>query len=166
MPKIISCFSLLAVSLLLTGCISSTLCLEKKSDLQRFSGGSQPVYVTNPQMHPEYEILKASEIYHLTNQPDGAYLLTLHSIGQRPRCGNPLLLTLFTFGLVPGYLPAARTFEYDLNTNGIAVTYIHGLPLYERYSDWEWLVMRSDKKAMTKGLAWSVRQQRQPNVIY
>lgn len=166
MPKATSCFSLLAASLLLTGCISSTLCLEKKSDLQRFNGGSQPVYVTNPEMHPEYEILKESGIYHLTNQPNGASLLTLYPIGHRVRCGNPLLLTFYTFGLVPGYLPAGRTFEYDLKTNGVSVTYIHNLPLYERYSDWEWLVIRSDKKAMTKGLTWSARQQRLANVIY
>ena len=166
MRRAISFFSLLSASFFLTGCISSTLCLEQKKDLQHFYGGSQPVFVTNPQMHPEYEILKASEIYHLTNQPTGACALTLHPIREYGRCGNPLLLTLATFGLVPGYLPANRTFEYDLNTNGVAVTYIHCLPLYERYSDWEWLVRRSDEKAMTDGLAWSARQQRLPNFIY
>jgi hypothetical protein len=159
------CFSLLAGTLLLNGC-GTTLVLEPKSQLARFDGGPQVVYVTNPQMQPEYDILKASKIYQLTNQPAHAFQLTLHPMGHGWRCGNPLLLTFYTAGLIPGYLPAARTFEYDLSTNGIPVTYIHSLPLYERYSDWEWLVPRSDKRALAQGLRWSARQQKLPNVIY
>jgi len=30
------------------------------------------------------------------------------------------MLTIITFGIVPGVLPAARAFEYDLDTDGVA----------------------------------------------
>jgi len=46
------------------------------------------------------------------------------------------MLTICTFGIVPGVLPAARAFEYDLDTDGEAETYAHYLPLYERFSAW------------------------------
>ncbi len=87
------------------------------------------MYVTNPEMNREYEILKASGIYQLSSQTNGARHLTLRPIQQYGRCGNPLMLTIITFGIVPGVLPAARTFEYDLDTDGVVEPCVHYLPL-------------------------------------
>jgi hypothetical protein len=42
------------------------------------------------------------------------------------------MLTIIKFGILPGVLPAARAFEYDLVTDGVAEPYTHYLPLYER----------------------------------
>ena len=116
-----------------------------------------PVFVANPQMQAEYAILKMSKIYQLTNQPTGARRLTLHPVRHLGGCGNPIILTCLTFGIIPGTLPARRVFEYDLETDGVTVQYAHFLPLYERFSIWEGLSITSDQKMMAKGLARSTR---------
>ena len=137
--------------------------MHSKRDRERFDGGARPVYVTNPELQPEYNILRASGIYPLSDQRDGARLLTLHPMHQYGRCGNPLLLTMFTFGIVPGFLPAARAFEYELQTDGATQTCVHYLPLYERFSLWERFLRRDEQKALTEGLAWSFVQP--PNTV-
>jgi len=151
-------FILLAMVLLLTGCRTSSLHLESTNQRQRFHDDAGPVFVVNPQMQNEYAILKASKIYQLTNQPAGVRRLTLHPVHRFGRCGNPIMLTYLTFGILPGVLPAARVFEYELETDGVRVQYAHSLPLYERISIWESLTFTSDQKMMAKGLAWSTRQ--------
>lgn len=148
---------LLIVLLFSCGC-GSTLCMESKKHLQHFDGGARPVYVTNPEMRPEYDILKASGIYRLTSQTNGARYLTLQPIHEYGRCGNPLMLSGVTLGIVPGVLPAARTFEYDLETDGFVEPCVHFLPLYERFSIWEWLVPHHEQKVLAEGLAWSARE--------
>jgi len=67
--------------------------------------------------------------------------------------------TGLTLGLVPGVLPAARAFAYDLQTDGAVETCEHHLPLYERVSIWEWVLRRDEQKAMAEALAWSSPQQ-------
>ena len=101
------------------------------------------MYVTNPELRREYEILRASGIYDLSSQPDGAHLLTLHPVRQYGRCANPLLLTIFTLGIVPGVLPAARAFEYDLHTDVVTETC-------------------DEQKVLAEALAWS-SPERRPN---
>jgi hypothetical protein len=133
--------------------------MESTRHLDHFDGGARPVYVSNPEMHPEYEILKASGIYQLTNQPEGARTLTLLPIHQYGRCANPMLLTIVTFGIVPGILPGARAFEYDLDTDGVVVRCVHLLPIYDRISIWEWLVKHDDQRVLAEALAWSSLQQ-------
>jgi hypothetical protein len=136
--------------------------MESTKHLNRFDGGTRSVYVTNPEMHPEYEILKTSAIYQLSSQPEGARKLTLLPVHQYGRCGNPLMLTIVTFGIVPGVLPGARAFEYDLDTDGVVEHCVHPLPIYDRISIWEWLVRHDDQKVLAEALAWSSLQRR-PN---
>lgn len=161
MHKPIHLLLLLLGVALLTGC-SSTLYMASTKNLQRFDGGTRAVYVTNPEMRPEYQILKASAIYQLTDQPEAAAHLTLHPIRHFARCGNPLMLSMFTFGIVPGVLPGARVFEYDLETDGVSEQCLHHLPVYERFSLWERLVIRSERKVMAEALAWSACQRQKP----
>ena len=113
------------------------------------------MYVTNPELQNEYEILRASEIYSFASQPEGARLLTLHPVRQYGRCGNPLLLSMLTFGIVPGILPADRAIEYELRTDGATERYEHHLPLYERFSIWERLMRSNEQKVMAEALARS-----------
>ncbi len=152
--------ALLVAVVFSSGC-ASTLHMESKRHLQRFDGGTRTVFITNPELEREYEILRASGIYRFSTERDGARLLTLHPIRQYGRCGNPLMLTGLTLGIVPGVLPAARGFEYDLETDGVTETCEHHLPLYERFSVWEWLLRRDEQKIVAEALAWSSR--RRPN---
>jgi hypothetical protein len=152
--------TLLLAVIFSTGC-ASTLHMGSKRQPQRFDGGARPVFVTNPELKREYEILQASGIYHLSTEQEEARILTLHPIRQYGRCGNPLMLTGLTLGIVPGAVPAARAFVYDLKTDGVVETYEHPLPLYERVSIWEWLLRRDEQKPMAEALAWS--SPRRPN---
>jgi hypothetical protein len=138
----------------LAGC-GSTPCVASKQGLHQFDGGTQPVYVANPGMQPEYNILKASGIYPLSTTPDGARRLTLLPIRYGGRCANPLMLTIITLGIVPGVLPDARFFAYDLDTDGVVERRIHYLPIYDRISIWEHLVRYDDQRVLAEGLAWS-----------
>lgn len=149
--------ALLAAVAFSSGC-ASTLHMESKRHLQRFNGGTRPVFVTNPELTREYEILRVSGIYPLSQERDGARLLTLHPIRQYGRCANPLMLTGLTLGIVPGVLPAARSFGYDLQTDGVVEAHEHHLPLYERIAIWEWLLPREEQKVMAEALAWSSSQ--------
>jgi hypothetical protein len=164
-PIVVSMVRLFLVTAILSLCgCKSTICMESKKDLHRFDGGSQPVYVTNPEMHREYEILKASAIYRLSNEPEGARKLTLRPIQHLGRCGNPLMLSFVTLGIVPGFLPGAQVFEYDLETDGQVERYAHHLPIYERFSSWEWFVFRRGETTLAKALAWSSRRERHDNI--
>jgi hypothetical protein len=126
-----------------------------KKHLQQFDGGTRAVYVTNPEMAREYAILKASGIYLLSGQPDGARRLTLYPVGHYFRCGNPLLLSGLTLGIIPGFLPGGRVFDYDLETDGVSERYVHHLPVWERFSIWEWLLQRDEDKVLAEALVWS-----------
>ena len=149
---------LLAVVVALSGC-KSTVCMESKNTLHHFSGGTQPVFVSNPELHLEYEILKASAIYRLSSQPEASQKLTLRPIKHGFRCGNPMMIAVVTLGIIPGYLPGSLSFEYNLEADGKVESYVHHLPTYERFSIWEWLVISNEKKTLAKALAWSSRQE-------
>ena len=150
---------LLIVVVASSGC-KSTVCMESKNTLHHFSGGTRPVYVSNPEMHLEYEILKASAIYQLSSQPEASQKLTLRQIKHGFRCGNPMMIAVVTLGIIPGYLPGRLSFEYDLEADGKVESYVHRLRTYERISIWEGLVISNEKKTLAKALAWSSRQER------
>jgi hypothetical protein len=147
-------FTLLVVVGASSGC-RGTLRTASKHDLQKFDGGTRTVFVTNPELRREYEVLKASNIYQLSSNPSDARRLTLHPIRQYGRCGNPLMLTGLTFGIIPGVVSATRAFEYDLESDGKTQKLCHRLPLYERFSIWEHLVKHDDDATLAEALAWS-----------
>jgi hypothetical protein len=151
---------LLAVAMILCNGCKSTLRVESKRHLQPFRGGARPVYVTNPELSREYEILRASKIYPLASEPNGARKLTLQPMWQYGRCANPLMLCGLTLGVVPGVITAPYVFEYTLETDGVHEQRAHRLPLYERFSVWEWLVPRDDQATFGDALAWSKPDER------
>ena len=138
---------------LFSGCTSTLHVAGKRSELHQFDGGPIPVYVTNPEMSPEYQILKGSGIYRLATGPEGARRLTLRKMNHLFVCGNPLIATVFTLGLIPVKLPAPWFFEYDLETNGRSEEIKHLLSLYGRFSVWEWLLKWDQQKVYARALA-------------
>lgn len=155
--QFLSAVLLVALSALSLGGCASTLHLASKKHLQKFEGGSQPVYVTNPELRREYAILRDSHIYQLSTNPHSARRLTLQPLDQGGRCLNPLLLTYLSFGIIPGWLPAASTFRYELTSQGNATHFAHPLPLYERISLWEALFYQNRERVLAQSLALSGR---------
>jgi hypothetical protein len=136
-------FLLIAVFLIGTGCKSTYLATHPFHPY-KFNGGSEPVFVTNPEMKLEYELLQRSGIYALTNQPTGR-TLTLNPIHDcSGGCANPLMLSGMTLGILPGFLPADIDFSYDFESGGERETRHHMLPFLVRYSMWDWLVAQTE----------------------
>lgn len=138
----------------LTGC-RGTLRTTSKHEHKKFDGGTRPVFVTNPELQREYEVLKASGIYQLSSNPSSPLRLTLHPIRQYGRCGNPLMLTGLTLGIVPGVVSATHAFQYDLESDGKVQELNHRLALYERVSLWEHFVRHDDNAMLAEALTWS-----------
>ena len=149
--------SFIFVAALLTGCTTSYH-LASKGPIERFDGGPQKVYVTNPEMREAYDILKASRIYCLTNQPEGARKLTLVRLEQRPGCGMGVLIAIYTLGIIPGEVPTPFVFEYELETDSTVECFQHYLGLYERTSLWEWAWKWNKRRVFATALASSKPQ--------
>jgi hypothetical protein len=147
--------SFLAVfALLLSGC-ASTLHLASPKTALPFSDTGAPVFVTNPELKREHAILKKSGIYRLSETPEGARRLTLRPIAQYGRCANPLMLSIFTFGVIPGVLPATMHFGYDLEVGGKSQQIVHRLPMYERFWIWDRLAVGDGDEVIGEALRYS-----------
>jgi len=151
---------LLLATALLSACTSTIHVDAGKSELKRSGGAVASVYVTNRERAPEYQILRSSGIYRISSTPEGVNRLTLHEIKYLPVCGNPFLVTLFTLGLIPVELPAPCIFRYELETNGKVEEVEHHLPLYERYSIWEWPLKWNQTGVYARALATSKLERR------
>jgi hypothetical protein len=155
----------LSAAILLSGCTSTTYFAGKKSEVKRFDGGAVPVYVTNPEMAPEYRILQLSGIYNLSSNPESARRITLHKMTRLPACGNPMIASAFTLGIVPVVLPNPWYFGYEVEESGGVELVQHHLSLRERFSIWEWLLKwKSEKRAYAQAVAASVPTPR-PNEL-
>jgi hypothetical protein len=142
------------LALLASGCATTPHLSVAKTALP-FRDHGAPVFVTNPELKREHAILMKSGIYRLSDTPEGAHRLTLRPIVQHGRCGNPLMLSAFTVGVVPGFLPAAMYFGYDLEVDGTSQLVMHQLPLYERFSLWERLAARDSDEVISEALKYS-----------
>lgn len=137
--------------ILFAGC-ASTIHLTSHGHPRPDAGAKLVVDVTNPELSHELAILQASGIYGFTDREQGASRLTLHEIHHFGGCANPLMLTIITLGLVPGRLPGAYEFSYDLRTGGSSETLMHRLPLYERFSIWEHLIHQDSTQIFAEAL--------------
>ena len=139
----------------LSGGCASTLCIQSKRNPRPVSADFLLVYVTNPELEREYQILRLSGIYCLTSNLEKATHLTLKPLQQLGRCANPLLLSAVSLGIIPGWLPGNYSFEYTLEENGEFRHRRHYLPVYERISIWEWLIRQNDEEVLAEALAQS-----------
>ncbi len=147
-----------------SGCATS-IHIHKNTLKEPTSIKAQPVFVKNPEMEREFKILSESGIYQISNTPDNVPKLTLLPIRQGPRCGNPLMLTIFTFGLIPSCMPGAYTFEYELETETGKERFIHHLPIYERFSIWERLLFQNKKSIFSTALKHSSKEKAAAQII-
>jgi hypothetical protein len=140
-------------AIFLTGC--ENLCLESRC--RRVPAESRPVYVTNPELSPEYGILRASHIYPITSNSNGVSRLTLKPLAHGGGCGLGILLTVYTLGIVPVEFHDRYGFLYDLETDGVVDRRVHHLPVYSRISIWDALLkpFHPQKRILAKALARS-----------
>ena len=97
------------------------------------------VFVTNPDMSKEYKILSDSNIYTLVGSSDSKTKLTLHPLEKRLSCGNPMLGSALSLGLIPVSVSDKYVFQYEISSGEQKYLYTYDVPVTTRYSLWEWI---------------------------
>lgn len=89
--------------------------------LQRLSsrhpGGK--AFIRNPELSEELEILEASGIFEIVSADQASKVVELHPRKVASVCGNPLLLTWATNGLVPATVSVESTFSFTLEEGAV-----------------------------------------------
>lgn len=83
----------------------------------QFPGGK--VFVRNPELQEELEILRASEVFEFVPASQATQVVELQPRKWAPVCGNPLLLHWLTCGLTPAAVRVQLTFSFSLEENGV-----------------------------------------------
>lgn len=77
------------------------------------------VVVQNPELAKELEILQASGVFEIVPADQADKVVELHPLEQGCVCGNPLLLTWATGGLMPATLSMAWKCSFTLREDGV-----------------------------------------------
>ena len=86
----------------LTGGCTSNLYLYSNDHPTKSSQVPHQVFVSNPDQQPEFDILRASNIYQFTNQTDDVPTLTLRPLGHGGGCGLGLIVGALSRRFPPG----------------------------------------------------------------
>lgn len=104
----------------------------------------QNVFVVNKDLKKEYEILKHSNIYNIVEDSTDTAVLKLYPIhSYSPPCGNPMIGSMLTIGLLPSYFPYTETYSYDLTENNKTKNHQYKLNVYQ--SLWLFNIFRLGK---------------------
>jgi hypothetical protein len=108
----------IAMGLVLAGCGSN---LYPSGPIQplssRHPGGR--AFVRNPELSEEFQILEASGIFEIVRENEASKSIELHPRKTGAACGNPLLLTWATFGLMPATVSITSTFSFTIKEKGV-----------------------------------------------
>ncbi|MDE1464624.1 hypothetical protein [Spartinivicinus poritis] len=151
-------------TLFLSGCASNLYVYESEK-VQSPAIEKIKVFITNPEIGKPYDILVGSGIYEITNDRENSNKLTLKPSSRNAMCGNPLIASFVTFGLVPVSLPSFIEFTYTIETQSSRAEYRHNIELYTRVSIWEWLLKptaKNETEVMSEALAKSQRMITKP----
>lgn len=100
-------------------------------------GNNLLVYVENPELKREYEILKFSKIFELSPDSSIENKVILNELHPMLFCGNPLVLTTITLGLIPGSVPDDYLYSFKLKGGDTEVEYSYTLRVISKYSIYE-----------------------------
>lgn len=96
------------------------------------------VFVVNAEQYPkEYKILLTSGKFRTVDNPN-APNVTLNPLGGPYPCGTPLLLSIFTLGLLPSSTQGPYSYSFTINDSGVITECNYRLITEIRYSIWEW----------------------------
>jgi hypothetical protein len=105
----------IAVALFVVGCTSYHFVeVLDKPDTMIAAGGE--AFVMNPALDLELDILRRSGLYDLTDDSSATMKIELKPLEVAGACGNPLLGTVPTLGLLPGVVYDQYRFSYSEET--------------------------------------------------
>ncbi len=110
-------------------------------------------YIVNPELKQERAVLEASRLYTISPDPGASHKITLAPLEKHPGCGNPMLGTILTLGLLPAHMPDSYTFGYTVEGPDGKQTFRHTVAVEYQYSLWElFFVFANDNKELGRAL--------------
>ncbi|UKB82112.1 hypothetical protein LF887_13965 [Chryseobacterium sp. MEBOG06] len=127
----ISAYSFL-VSASLWSCIPSYNAYPKEYRHAKADFPKQKAFVMNKELKQEFDILKHSGIYEIVEDSTHAAKITLHPMMTRtPSCGNAMIGSIITVGLLPSGFPYDIGYSYDVAENNTTKNYKYNLQVYQ-----------------------------------
>jgi hypothetical protein len=84
----------------------------------------EKVYVMNKDLEKEFKILKHSGIYEIVEDSTNTAKIKLYPMKTHtPSCGNPMIGSMMTVGLLPAVFPYDNTYSYDVIENHTTKNY-------------------------------------------
>ncbi|MCQ9633974.1 hypothetical protein MP478_02665 [Chryseobacterium sp. WG14] len=120
------------ISASLWSCIPSYSAYPKEYRKAKADFPKQKAFVVNKDLKKEYNILKHAGIYEMVEDSTNAAKITLHPMLTRtPSCGNPMIGTMITAGLLPSGFPYTIAYSYDVAENSTTKNYQYNLEVYQ-----------------------------------
>lgn len=130
MFKLVTYSFLISVSL--SSCIPSYSATPKEYNRAKVNFTRQKAFVVNKELEKEFKILKHSDIYEIVEDSTNAAKITLHPMETRtPSCGNPMIGSMITVGLLPSGFPYDISYRYDVTENSTTKNYQYQLKVYQ-----------------------------------
>lgn len=151
----------LLCGIFLTGCTTNYYVDKSRYTTSLANYDNITVYVTNPD-NQNYELLKRSKIYALTNNKNAPSKLTLQDAYTRHEsCGLGALAAIYTLGMLPYNSPIQKSLSYTLEGNGTSQMYVHKINYQSKTALWQVFFIpfaHSELNTQAKALSLSKRQ--------
>ena len=137
---------------LLAGCTSNYYLVDEMADRP------PQAYPETVQLVPSADAKASALLQHTTlyrTAPQAAVTLRDAHLQFSGGCGNPLLASGLTLGLLPVSIPEGGRLVYRLQRDGQCVIYAHDIWVESRTSVWEWLFtpfVGSEREVWQQGL--------------
>ncbi|WP_284463629.1 hypothetical protein [Chryseobacterium sp.] len=132
------------VSTSLWSCIPAYTVSNKEYRNAKADFTKQKAFVANKDLKKEFDILKHSKIYEIVDDSTNVAKITLHPMTTRtPFCGNPMIGSMITLGLMPSGFPYDISYSYDIDEKNTKKNYQYNLKVYQ--SLWLFNIFRLGK---------------------
>lgn len=154
MPRVFTIF--FVTSMLLSSCYTYRIFPKADKELL-YLPPQEKVFVENPGLTKEYNILKRSGIYQFTTDStdQSAVHIRLKPLQHGFVCGNGLVGWAILLGQVPIYLPANTRFSFDKIAGNTITEMGFSLDVTKRYWFWDIFSRKSYSKTAGQALAIS-----------
>lgn len=104
------------ISIFFISCYSYKVFPKEYRNFQ-YKGEKKTAFIINPELKKEFEILKKSEIFILTDDSLNENNLKIKLLPMRKNltfiCGEPIIASVFSFGQIPVYFPDRYQFQFE-----------------------------------------------------
>jgi len=138
-------FQLTLISLILSSCYSYKI-FPKEYRHFTYTGEKKEVFVLNPEMSKEYEILKKAGVFKImtdsSNRP--VTRIRLYPLERAFVCGQPITASLLFLGQLPVLLPDRYQFRFDELRATDTVQRNYELQVATHYWFWDMFVVKKN----------------------